>query len=513
MKILIFFLLLHATNVYGSVYYVKNTGNDEASGLSDAEAWRTIKKVNQYQFVSGDIVCFKRGSVFRDATVTSPDVNDFTFQDYGTGPKPLLDGDAIQPISIKPESTINNLTIINIDIGGQDWSFGKESNLYVSNVHGLTIDGIVGNGHKDGNTSLGKTAITINHCSGSVIVKNCELFNFGPTTLLNGNIDFMGIAIINQIYGNYTIQNNKIFNVGSDAIHIYKCTAFGSLESNTIYNSGENCIDIKGSSNLQIENNNFFRTNNFIGSGGTGVGDYPTLVDIHEGGKNITSSNIKVINNYFHDGDAAGIRIARAEDIYIEDNVFENISTSIVIGNPSNNVVVLGNLFLNPNKRLSISSKKDASCIIENNSGFGTKIHYNTFLNDVGTGIILLLIESNKNTSIFRNVFKQNNQVLDSFCFFKISDMGVVRFDENCWFNKSDPSRSVYYDSRVYGRGTESIWNFFAPNDIFVDPLLVDLLKGDYSLQSTTPCQTDGVMWGANATAIRNVFLSNNLQR
>jgi hypothetical protein len=38
---------------YAATYYVKNSGDDNASGLDDNSAWRTISKVNSFVFSKG----------------------------------------------------------------------------------------------------------------------------------------------------------------------------------------------------------------------------------------------------------------------------------------------------------------------------------------------------------------------------------------------------------------------------------------------------------------------------
>ena len=48
---------------YSATYYVKNGGDDRANGLSDANAWATIAKVNDFAkspgFSDGDIIQLK----------------------------------------------------------------------------------------------------------------------------------------------------------------------------------------------------------------------------------------------------------------------------------------------------------------------------------------------------------------------------------------------------------------------------------------------------------------------
>jgi hypothetical protein len=44
-----------------ATYYVKSTGSDSNSGLSDALAWKTISKVNSQTFSPGDTILFNCG--------------------------------------------------------------------------------------------------------------------------------------------------------------------------------------------------------------------------------------------------------------------------------------------------------------------------------------------------------------------------------------------------------------------------------------------------------------------
>lgn len=46
-------------------YFVSQTGDDSASGLSQAEAWRTLEKVNGHVFMPGDSILFEKGCVWK----------------------------------------------------------------------------------------------------------------------------------------------------------------------------------------------------------------------------------------------------------------------------------------------------------------------------------------------------------------------------------------------------------------------------------------------------------------
>lgn len=96
-------LLFIALNVGATNYYVKNGGNDAASGLDDDNAWETIVKVNGETFSAGDSILFKRGDRFVGQLIppNSGSVGSYiVFGAYGTGAKPI----------ITPNDTIDGIT-------------------------------------------------------------------------------------------------------------------------------------------------------------------------------------------------------------------------------------------------------------------------------------------------------------------------------------------------------------------------------------------------------------------
>ena len=92
-KIITFILLILSVNTYANTYYVSNTsaGNSNSnSGLSASLAWTDLKKVNSFDFKSGDIILFKRGDVFYGNIIVSR--NNLVFDAYGSGVKPVISG-------------------------------------------------------------------------------------------------------------------------------------------------------------------------------------------------------------------------------------------------------------------------------------------------------------------------------------------------------------------------------------------------------------------------------------
>jgi hypothetical protein len=80
-------------SITSKTYYVKNGGNDNASGLSDAEAWATLSKVQNSRFNPGDKILLKCGSTWNEKlefpSSGSPG-NDILFSSYGTGDQPKM---------------------------------------------------------------------------------------------------------------------------------------------------------------------------------------------------------------------------------------------------------------------------------------------------------------------------------------------------------------------------------------------------------------------------------------
>lgn len=116
---------------YRRKFYVDATlGNDANSGLSPGQAWKTIAKVNAYTgFVSGDKILFKRGETWTGTQLTVP-ANNLTFADYGSGAKPIIDGD--DTVNCISGNSKNNLVFTNLNVtAGLDFgfAFSAENNV------------------------------------------------------------------------------------------------------------------------------------------------------------------------------------------------------------------------------------------------------------------------------------------------------------------------------------------------------------------------------------------------
>jgi hypothetical protein len=100
-------------NTLTVVFYVDSTnGRDSDDGLSVKTAWKTIGKLNSYNFFPGSIILFKRGEVWREqlsppssGSVDAP----ITFGTYGNGANPVINGADVLTGWNRPSSKIDNV--------------------------------------------------------------------------------------------------------------------------------------------------------------------------------------------------------------------------------------------------------------------------------------------------------------------------------------------------------------------------------------------------------------------
>lgn len=98
-RYLFIFLLFIDIICYGTNYYIKTGGDDEAIGTSDGTAWATVTKVNSYwaagSFAPGDSILFNRGDTFYGGLVVAENGatgNYITVGSYGSGANPIING-------------------------------------------------------------------------------------------------------------------------------------------------------------------------------------------------------------------------------------------------------------------------------------------------------------------------------------------------------------------------------------------------------------------------------------
>lgn len=93
-------------------FYVSNAGNDSNTGLTTADPWLTVAKVNAYStFQPDDTIAFASGGTWREqltAPASGTSGHPITFGTYGSGEKPIISGSDILTgwsSTVSPEET------------------------------------------------------------------------------------------------------------------------------------------------------------------------------------------------------------------------------------------------------------------------------------------------------------------------------------------------------------------------------------------------------------------------
>ena len=79
-----------------ATYYVDaKDGNDTNSGTSPSSAWKSLEKINTFQFEPGDSILLKRGATWREQlnfSSSGAEGRPIVLDAYGNGEMPLISG-------------------------------------------------------------------------------------------------------------------------------------------------------------------------------------------------------------------------------------------------------------------------------------------------------------------------------------------------------------------------------------------------------------------------------------
>lgn len=197
-------------------YYIKEDGNDNNSGTSIAQAWKSIAKANLCMFKPGDVLHFEGGKIFLGNLLL--DAND-----AGTGIKP-----------VKITSYGGSRATINA---------GKGAGIKVNNSSHIIIENLnfIGAGRKTGNTEDG---LFFNTCS-NIKIENVSVSGFQHS----------GINISHGC-NNFNLKNIEAHSNG-----------FAGISSQGIYNGHRNKNVYIGHSRVYNNPGDPTITNNHSGNG------------------------------------------------------------------------------------------------------------------------------------------------------------------------------------------------------------------------------------------------------
>lgn len=93
-SLFVIFFFFFVSSLLATTYYVDySSGNDSNSGTSEADAWKTLSKIENSNFLPGDSILLKRGEVWHERLYISSSGNSgnpIYIGPYGTGAKPQI---------------------------------------------------------------------------------------------------------------------------------------------------------------------------------------------------------------------------------------------------------------------------------------------------------------------------------------------------------------------------------------------------------------------------------------
>ena len=267
----ILFLTVHA---FAATYFVKNDGDDSNSGLSDAKAWKTIKKVRDAVLRTGDNVFFKCGdkwiiknyrlTIDWSGTAENRAVVGAYYMNNGKevigvkGKKPVFDGNDSYPKgdfkkarwgALVWSSKNNYVTVENIRaINSEGLAFNFENGTSLRALN-LETQNTIGNGIQFYKVDTG----LIENC---VVRDHCRIAKEYP-----GNSWPSGISIVVSSK-NITVRGCTIYEGYGEGIGVYKSSKNNIIEDNMLYDNQKINIYIEHARGNIVRRNIVYGTTN-----------------------------------------------------------------------------------------------------------------------------------------------------------------------------------------------------------------------------------------------------------
>jgi parallel beta-helix repeat protein len=441
----------------GTRYFVDATGgNNNNTGLSTAQAWKTFVKVNASTFSPDDAILLKAGETWL-TTLTIPNSgaasHPIVFASYGIGAKPLIHG----------HDTLTDGIVVGSGSLGQGKNYITIDGIKVTNVLRWGVDGQ--------NTD-------------HMTVKNCTVTLVDPGTAQN---DPVGVMLctqttngcvshdsINNIYGNKgsvdTTAGAGIY-VGNSFTDAY-CNPTGNLiQSNVISNCASGITVKYGGYNNVIEKNTLYRISKY---GIVSVGFDTTAASL---------GNIIRYNTVYNISGSGNIAI----EAYTKSKIYYNV----VYGNINGE-----GIFINSASTAAENSMKSGdSCQV-----------YNNVIDTVQMAIHL-----NGGATVCNGNSIKNNTTID--CDYSIRVDGATDtarnvFDYNCYYDSRDGAARFLPTS---GGQTFTQWKALSGNcdpHSVGDPanvLVINKTTRNFALQTTSPCKNAGTVVGLLLDILGNV--------
>jgi hypothetical protein len=254
--ILLLVLVLTAT-AQAATYYVKATGNDSNTGLSDAQAWKTLSKVNNFNFATGDDVYLRCGDTWQQAltidwsgtaanrVVVGAYYLNGSVETIGvSGSRPILDGNGTIPSWTGDKGqnawgslvlvTGNYVTVQDLEVKrstGRGVNFDGET-VVGGGSHGIARNLSSHNNFRTGVQSIGTTNTPIT----DILIESCDIYENAQDFQYPGWAYWSG-ALWTRNSSSITWRYNKVFHNKGEGIIVDSRSSNVLVEYNTAYDN------------------------------------------------------------------------------------------------------------------------------------------------------------------------------------------------------------------------------------------------------------------------------------
>ena len=378
--VFLFAFLAKVSCCYSTSYYFSNSGNDNNSGTSPGQAWKSLSKIVSINFAPGDSVLLEGGTtlngniVFNNVTISTAS-DPIVFSSYGNGRATISSGTSTGFFA----GNSCGFIIKNLNFTGSGYTMGTASGIYFRNtlptgtkLSFVNLDSVECSGYN--NVGIGWSGVNAGSGFCNIRITHAKLHDNGNGMVSAGINGVTGNRITNWAHCNTYIAYCEAYNNpgspqvtnnqtgdgiqirSTDGLMIEHCIAYNNGSGNQTTSGGPVGIWCTQTNNAVIQYCESHH--NHHGTGGDGDGfDLDGAV-----------TNGVLQYNYSHDNDGAGFLIyqfnsaAKMDSVTIRYNISVNDSrlssmggvqvnsNDVATGGGVNNAEVYNNtVYLTPN--------------------------------------------------------------------------------------------------------------------------------------------------------------------
>ncbi len=440
-------LSLACNNLFATTFYVSNSGADTNSGLSPADPWSSISKINSSTFIPGDSILFNRNDTWNERLqVPTAGTNglNILFGAYGAGSKPIID---------VLSSDVSSITCYRSYITFQD--------LVLKNSTSTTL-----------------AISVVGGCYG-INVFRVEVINSGQNAIAisKGGSDILidSVRVINA-------TNNGIYLSGSEFNKLSNVIVENCYVSGVTNNDG---IVVHQDGSLHSAGSNFIFRNNYAELCG------------EQGFDITTGTNVLLLNNISKNNSQGGVVVGHSADSVIiqsHTSLYEPTqatSAAIKIGGDATNVKLIYSQIIGDGHHLLRID------------GDNVEIYNNVFAWD-GGGTSFDLSGEIENIVVKNNVFTtlqgSMGRVIRFLTPTRTPDHPTFEFDNNIYYSP-DSVITIYSSADSSNYSLSNYQTAFGQDSssFFAKPEFADRIGADFHLTSISPAIDKGINVGLNA--------------